>query len=374
MDDSRADLAHSTPLARLKALLLAQWRQLLVFQKSERSWQMPLAAALSSGLPLVAGAWFGQIGYGLVGSIGGLAFLYLPVTPLSHRMVVIMACSFGMLACYAFGLASQLVPPLILPTLVCITVLVTMMCRLYNVGPPGSLFFVMVASIGAYSPVAVPEWPRMVGLFALGCMVACLVGFVYSLFMLRKIPPKPPYAGPPPAFDFVVVDALIIGLAVGVSLAVAQAFQLEKPYWVPVSCLAVIQGASLRAVWTKQLHRVIGTAAGLLLSWGLLSLPLGQWVIAMAVMLLTFLIESLIVRHYALAATLITPLTILLAEAATLGHTSAALLIRARFLDTVLGCAIGLGGAACLHSPRLRHRLGVLLRRMLRIPLPGANP
>lgn len=371
MDDSRFEPAHGGRLARLRALLAAQWRQLLVFQKSERSWQMPLAAALSSGLPLVAGAFFGHIEHGLVGSIGGLVFLYLPVTPLSHRMVVLMACAFGMLACYALGLASQLVPPLVLPTLVCITILVTMMCRLYNVGPPGSLFFVMVAAIGAYSPVAVPEWPRMVGLFALGCMVACLVGFVYSLFMLRRTAPRAPHAGPPPAFDFVVLDALVIGIAVGVSLGVAQALQVEKPYWVPVSCLAVIQGASLRAVWTKQLHRVIGTALGLLLSWGLLSLPLDQWSIAVAVMLLTFLIESLIVRHYALAATLITPLTILLAEAATLGHTPAALLIRARFLDTVLGCAIGLGGAACLHNPRLRHALGRFLRRVLRLPLPS---
>ena len=368
MDDSLPRTPRPGWLSRLAALAAEQWRQLLRFQPSDRRWPLPLAAALASGLPLLAGAFFGHIEYGLAGSVGGLAFLYLPATSLSHRMVVLMACAFGMLACYALGLASQLVPPLILPTIACITMLVTMMCRLHNVGPPGSLFFVMVASIGAYSPVALPEVPRMIGLFALGCLVACLVGFVYSLCTLRRPAPQPARESPSPGFDFVVLDALVIGLAVGVSLAAAQALQMEKAYWVPISCLAVIQGSSLRAVWTRQLHRVIGTALGLLVSWALLSFPLDQWSIALAVMLLTFLVESLVVRHYALAVSLITPLTILLAEAATLGHAPAALLIRARFLDTLLGCAIGLAGAACLHGPRLRRALGGLLRRALRLP------
>lgn len=39
----------------------------------------------------------------------------------------------------------------------------------------------------------------------------------------------------------------------------------------------MIQGASLRAVWTRQLHRVLGTSIGLLLAWGLLLLPLDNW-------------------------------------------------------------------------------------------------
>jgi hypothetical protein len=37
-------------------------------------------------------------------------------------------------------------------------------------------------------------------------------------------------------------------------------------------------------------------------------------------MALSFIIEVLVVRHYGLAVVFITPLTILLAEAATLGH------------------------------------------------------
>lgn len=73
---------------------------------------------------------------------------------------------------------------------------------------------------------------------------------------------------PPPTFDFVVFDAVVIGAFVCISLAAAQALNLQKGHWVAVSCLAVIEGAPMRAVWSKQLQRVIGTSIGLLVSWG----------------------------------------------------------------------------------------------------------
>ena len=76
---------------------------------------MPFAAALATGLPLCVGAWFDRLDYGLVSSLGGLVFLYLPATPLSHRMVTLMACAFGMLACYTLGLMSHFWPWTMVP-------------------------------------------------------------------------------------------------------------------------------------------------------------------------------------------------------------------------------------------------------------------
>lgn len=349
----------------MRGLLADEVRQLTTIQASDRPWQMPFAAALASGLPLLIGAWFGRLDNGLVSTLGGLVFLYLTGTPLSHRMVSLLACAFGMVACYTLGAMSHLAPASIVPALTVITILVTMTCRFYSLGPPGSLFFVMAAAIAAYAPLELSQLPARVGLFTLGCLLACVIGFLYSVWMLRRHAPKPAPAPRPPSFDYIVLDAVVIGLAVGASLAVAQALGLPKPYWVPVSCLAVIQGVSLRAVWTKQLHRVIGTALGLALAWGLLSLPLNQWTIALALTLLTFVIEFVVVRHYVIASMLITPLTILLADAAVLGNASPAPLIAARLADTVLGCAIGLAGGFCLHSPRLRGALGRFLRRFV---------
>lgn len=350
---------------RVRTLLREELRHLTTIHASDRVWQMPFAAVLASGLPLLVGAYFDRMQYGLVSSLGGLVFLYLPATPLYHRMVSVMACASGMTASYALGLASQFFPVLMVPALIFTAILVSMVCRFYALGPPGSLFFIMAAAIGAYSPVTVPAVPLMVGLVSMGALLACLIGFFYSLCVLRRQAPQAVAPLPKPSFDFVVFDSVVIGVFVGISLALAQALQLEKAYWVPVSCLAVIQGASLRAVWNRQLQRVLGTAVGLLLSWGLLLLPLDKWGIALTMMLLAFVIESTVVRHYALAAVFITPLTLLLAEAGSLAHGSPEVLIQARFFDTVLGCFVGLAGGICLHSVRFRDAVGGPLRRLV---------
>src|SRR5690606_6663849 len=112
------------------------------------------------------------------GSLGGLVFLYLPATSLSHRMAWLMACGFAMAGSYTLGLLSQLLPGLTVPVLAVIAVLVTMVCRYYAVPPPGSLFFIMAASIGAYTPVSGAAVPLQVGLLTMGAVLACLIAFL----------------------------------------------------------------------------------------------------------------------------------------------------------------------------------------------------
>jgi hypothetical protein len=356
------------PVARAGELinwLRAEWGSLTRLNRSDRRWPMPFAAALASGLPLLVGAWFGHLDYGLISSLGGMVFLYLPETPMYHRMVVLLACAFALVASYAAGVLSQLYPPSIVPVLTITAILGTMVSRYYFMPPPGSFFFVMATSIGAHTPGDILEVPHKVGLLTMGCLLASLIAFAYSLLTLRRQPPKAIPALPAPSFDFVVFDAVVIGIFVGLALALAQALQLVQPYWVPISCLAVLQGMTLRAVWTKQIHRITGTAIGLLLAWAVLLLPLSPWTIPLVMISLVFCIEMLVVRHYALASIFITPLTILLVEAGNLGHTVPATLVAARFWDTALGCLVGLLGGACLHSQRFRAALGPLIRRLL---------
>jgi uncharacterized membrane protein YccC len=127
----------------------------------------------------------------------------------------------------------------------------------------------------------------------------------------------------------------------------------------------VIQGLSLRAVWTRQVHRVLGTALGLLLTWILLALPLEKWSISLLVIALSFIIESAVVRHYGFAVIFITPLTIFLADAASLGLEAPNTVIEARLFDTLLGCAVGLIGGFCLHSARFRQTVGPAIRKLV---------
>ncbi|MDR3369502.1 FUSC family protein [Rhodoferax sp.] len=346
------------------ALVQTEIRHLTAINTSDRRWAMPFCAALATGLPLLLGAYWKHLNFGLVSSLGGLVFVYTPKTPLSHRMVVLMACAFGMSACFALGVMTHFWPLLLVPVLTFIAILVTMVCRFYAVGPPGSLFFIMAAAIGAYAPGELLQMPQSVGLLTLGALLACLIAFFYSLYHLRQQAAEPVRPLPPASFDFVIYDSVVIGGFVGLSLVVAQVLHMERAYWVPMSCMAVMQGATLRAVWHKQVQRIVGTAVGLLLAWALLQLVLDPWRVALLMMTLTFCIEVLIVRHYGLAVIFITPLTIFLAEAAYLGQGSSTVMLQARLWDSVLGSVVGLLGGVFLHSPRLRASLGRWLRQL----------
>jgi hypothetical protein len=346
------------------SLIAREWHELVTIRASDRPWQMPFAAAIASGAPVLVAAAFDRIAEGVVAALAGLVFLYLPATPMHHRMITLMACGFGMISCFALGALSHLVPVARVPLITICAIMVTMVCRYYRVGAPGSLFFIMAAAIAAYTPGTLADALFRTGILAVGCINAALVAFIYSLHILRRRPPAPIPAMEQPSFDHVWLDSIIIGLLVGLSLGVAQLLSLEKAYWVPVSCLAVLQGVTLRASWNRTLHRILGTTLGLGVTWALLPVLSDGWAIALAITLLTFLIETAVVRHYGFATIFITPLTILLAEAPTLGSGAGAGLIGARFVDTLLGAFVGFIGAMALHSPAFRRRAGSMVRRL----------
>jgi len=174
-------MSPRTHLHALRRLLHAEWRQHATLQATRRRWPMPLAAALASGLPLLAGVALGNVGAGLAGSLGGLVFLYLPETPMHHRMVTLMACGFALTACYTLGLGVQAsgLAAMRVPLLALVALLVTMVARYYRLAPPGPLFFVMAAAIGAYSPMAATLLTAQLGALFLGVLLATLIAFAY---------------------------------------------------------------------------------------------------------------------------------------------------------------------------------------------------
>jgi uncharacterized membrane protein YccC len=172
-------------------------------------------------------------------------------------------------------------------------------------------------------------------------------------------------APPAPAvFEVVVLDSIIIGASVGLAQAAAEALELDRPYWASVACLVVVQGATFRAVWSKQFQRVLGTAGGLLLAGLLLALPLGPWGRCLMMMAMTVVVETLVVRHYAIGAVFFTPLSIFLVEAAK-AHPDTGPLVQARFFDTLLGSVIGMLGGVAIHHARARAAIRRALERLM---------
>ena len=360
-----------TLLQQFSERIRTEWFHLTDFKHSDRPWQLPFAAALSSGLPLAVGAWFDHMQYGVLSSLGGLVFLYIANLPLAQRMVALMVCAFGMAASFGLAQMGSALHPLATPVvLTFLTLLVGMVARFYRLPPPGSFFFIMVASIGAYLPSDVELIPLRVGLVFMGSMVAVLVAFVYSLWMMPRLPAPEPAPAPQYDFQYVVYDSVLIAVFVGLALVVAEMMGLRSAYWAPVSCIVIMQNVTMRAVWNKQVHRILGTAAGMAFTWVLLMLPMNAWTLCLTLTALSFVIESLVVRHYGLAVIFITPLTIMLAEAGANMQLPPELIIQARLIDIVVGSVIGMVGGIFLHNLSMRSWIS---RYVFRRPMPPSQ-
>src|SRR5690606_1672021 len=98
------------------------------------------------------------------------------------------------------------------------------------------------------------------------------------------------------------------------SLAIAFALKFENPYWIPMSCVAGMQGASTKHIWARGVQRIVGTLVGWGLSWLIISGHPSELMIIVSIILLQVIVEFLVVRNYTLAVVFITLLTIFLAE------------------------------------------------------------
>jgi uncharacterized membrane protein YccC len=257
-----------------------------------------------------------------------------------------------MLACYGIGSLSAVFPTFHVPSLVILTALATLYCRTFNVGgPAGSMFFVIAACIGATSHTALTESLHKLMLVFTGCLWGIAVAVFYSR-ITRSRNTSSVIKVSITVLQKKIDQSVLIGVVVGGSLFVAQSIGLNNPYWVPISCLAVIQGSDFRDIWNKQLHRLVGTFLGVIwMSILFQSKPESDWEVAICIVLLSFAIE-LTVRHYATAVMFITPMTILLADVAQAHESSFWSLMQSRLLNTSIGCIAALYGGLCLHCFR----------------------
>jgi uncharacterized membrane protein YccC len=340
-----------------KERVFSEFTELFTIRPTTRPWTMPVMAAISVGIPVILGTILGDVSAGVMAALGSFVFLYLPEAELPRRFAILVGCAFGITACFALGLAASHWQPIAILMIGIVTTIVTMLGRLFDLPRPTGLFFIMVAAIGAYSK---PDWdalPSAVGLVALGTMSACAMGIIFAMIHPAANPVQPKPLEADDRYEQLVFDPIIIGIALAVALGMAQLMGLAKPYWAPIACLSVIQGVSLRAIWTRPFHRTFGTVLGLGLAIVIFSLPLNGWSIAMTLMVLTFLVESSIVRNYGFASIFTTPLALLLAEVSQLAHGLPFELMQARLIDTVIGVSIGLIFGHFIHYPALRNWL-----------------
>ncbi|MEV5829392.1 FUSC family protein [Spirillospora sp. NPDC052242] len=173
-------------------------------------------------------------------------------------------------------------------------------------------------------------------------------------------------AGAASRHSLVAASAARAAVCTAVALAVVFALGLSQPYWAAIAVCAVLQGQTLVGTWQRAINRSIGTVAGLGVAALLLPLHPHGVAVALIVGLLQFVVELLIARNYALAVMFITPLTLLLVEAAHPGA-SPVPFAEARLVNTLLGCAIGVVGGHLLWRRATGRRVSAVLATTIRL-------
>ena len=335
-----------------------EFQHLITFKKTNRKWPIPFLVAISMGTPLLVGLYFGNLQYGLTACLSGLVMLYLPDSgSFTNRILTVMVCSFGFMVSFAFGLLFSFNPIVSAIALGVFSMVVHWIILYYKTAPPRSFFFILIAAMAICQPFNLNAIPTKVGLLGLGTMFTAILAILYTFLLFTKDPeiassPVVPVFKKNPAADF--WEALIMGGFMLLSLLIGRLLHYSNPYWIPISCAAVMQGASLYHIWQRTFHRILGTFIGIGLTWLIITIVKTPLEICLTIILLQTIVETLIVRQYAIAVLFITPMTILLAEAANPIYNSPTTLITLRFIEIAIGSILGAIGGWLLYKEKIR--------------------
>lgn len=343
-------------------------RNLFTLKPSERLWHIPLLASLATAVPLLAGLYFDNLDYGKLACLSGLVMLYIPKANLAVRMRNVIICSFGFVVSFAVGISFSFNPYLSAVVFGIYTCGVHWVTRYFKMKPPGNFFFIMIASMASCMPFNLATIPERIGILSMGLIFSCLLVALYGLLRLKsdliqhkenieiKEHSKIRYSN--------IYESIILGVFMFLSLFLGLYLELSNPYWIPISCLAVMQGIGTHNIWRRSMQRVVGTILGLGVCWALLPLLKTPLAICIGIFILQFFIEIIVVRQYALAVILITPMTVLLAEAGSQIHLdSSGELVLLRLTHIIIGSFIGAIGGWFIYHERLRYQTDRQIRK-----------
>ncbi len=359
----------------VKQIVSEEVKTLFEVKQTERLWHIPLLVAIASGVPLMLGLYFNNLQGSLLACLSGTIIVYMPASSLVNRMITLLTCAFGYILAVAIGLCFSFNAVVSAIAFGVFAMGVHWLSIYFNTRNPGSFFFILIASITSCMPFNIETISHKIGTVAFATTWACLLALGYSVFIIKKYPPKLAKSISVALHKVKYInllEALVIGVFMFISLLTGYLLKLQNPYWLPISCVAVMQGASFRFIWRRSFQRILGTFVGLGLSWFLLLFTHTPLEICFSIITLQFITEMLIVRHYTLAAIFFTAMTIFLAEVGNPLILNPNELIYIRFWNIVLGSFIGVIGGWVLyhektryHSIRNMRKARIVLKRKL---------
>lgn len=332
-----------------------EWQALKRFAHSDTSWLMATVGASVVALPLAIGVIVDNPLSFMMVSMGSMVFFYFPYKRLNQRLNTLIVVAFGMQLALAIGLLTPAVNMYIVPVMMLMVFAAIGLSKAYQLNPPGALYFIVTGCVALILPIPITSLPSLVGLFALGNLWAIIAVLLYSVLFLRErdkalAMPEPPSI----SFKAPLLDAALMAGWMGVAMLLAIFLNLQRPYWVPICCMSILQTTTISLAWRRSWQMMIGSSIGLLLVWLLFLLPISH--VQMAVIVWITLIPGLwfFLRHYFLAIIFIAPMTIIMVEFSLRTDMPMTQLIMIRWVDIVVGITCGMLGYWLLNNPLVK--------------------
>ncbi|AMB57732.1 FUSC family protein [Microterricola viridarii] len=318
-----------------------------------RDFEVASRAAIAVAVPLFLLLALDRLDLAAYASFGAMTALYGRSEPYRVRLRSAGIAAIGLVLSVALGTilaASGAANILVAAALVVVIVGGIVVAAVYGLFPPTPLFFVFGLLVCAALPTPPEQVPLRIGLAAASAAFALAI--TMSGWLLRRAgrerddgwfqqltrSPRVRWAAVREAALWVAVAQNVFGaLLAG---AVATAIGIGHPYWAVVSVVAVIPPPHARHSISRSVHRIVGTAVGVLVTGALLFPEPPPFAIVIGVVIAQFGAEILVGRHYGAALVFVTPLALGVAHLAS--PLPVGTLLIDRLLETALGAAIGL--------------------------------
>jgi len=315
-------------------------------------------AGLAIAVPLGTLTLLGHQSIGLQTSAGAFTALFAAGATARERAKILPFVMLGLALSAVCGIALTPHPVGFAVGLVLVATISSALCFGFRVGPPGPVFFVLSYGLAA-NVTAVAEGAEkgerlgdpLVFLIAMtgGCLFAYLVAVAPAILPSNRGPRALPTRTlsellPGPWFgqdELILIARIAISSAAGTAISLIWLDQ-GHAYWTVCASVAVVGLVGGRRFSLQRgLHRTIGTVIGAFAF--MLVAPIDEYplLLVLTIGALQFAIELVVVRNYALALVLITPLVLLISGAVSADGASIATALE-RVADTAVGAALAM--------------------------------
>ncbi len=274
-------------------------------------------------VPVALGHALGDLGAGMVASMGGFTALYGRDFPYGRRRALhLLWIALGLTVAVTLGRAVSTDGFWIIPIVALFAMATTAACHTFDIPPPGSYMFLLTcaAASGMPDPALTPTVAA--SLVAGGAIFAWLIqmsGILSSTARARtregelsacKKTSSDLRKRIKDTFTAEKTTSYVIlrvGIAAFLSGAIASLLGIQRIYWaIAVAVVVLNKDIAWEDTLLRSLERALGTWLGIILACGiLLKFPQGYW-LALLIGVLQFVIELLVPRRYLLAVIFIT--------------------------------------------------------------------